>query len=346
RLLDRFSDLHEMDKGDLGKYLRKFLSITSYLINESRLLDPECDAAFLRGFPQPICNRILARLAIKKPELTPGDAYTFPYVQAAALFVLEAGGITPPQANIQAQVPVVKSEPAEQGSIGELIQAMSSLTRVFTANAQSQQYAPRQARPPRPAFPTPGGVSQNPAPRWNGPPRANPDSFARNCLFCSSHDHFVKECPTAAQYLQRGQIMYDEYRKLALPDGRYPPAYLGGRNMKEQVDNYWKQQFEETGQDPIGEIVATNFLEGPDECVFSFDVQPPSPANDSGPSAYDDAIFEAQLSRIQFLTSKISHICQEIRDIKKARKLKSNLLWGTSTSTNLDEARTNQTNIV
>ena len=69
--------------------------------------------------------------------------------------------------------------------------------------------------------------------------------------------------------------------------------------MKERVDNYWKQQFEETGQDPIGEIVATNFLEGPNECVFSFDVQPPSPTNDSGPSAYDDAIFEVQLLQTQ-----------------------------------------------
>ena len=49
------------------------------------------------------------------------------------------------------------------------------------------------------------------------------------------------------------------------------------------------------------------------------------------------------LSRIQFLTSKISHICQEIRDIKEARKPKSNLLWGTSTSTNFDAAQINQT---
>ena len=227
RLLDQFSDLHEMDKGDLGKYLRKFLSITSYLISESRLSDRERDAAFLRGFPQPIRNRILARLAIKKPDVIPGDGYTFMDVQAAALFVLEAGGITPPQANIQAQVPIIKSEPAEQGSIGELIQAMSSLTRVFMANTQSQQYAPCQACPPRPAFPTPGGVSQNPTPWWNSPPCVNPDSFVQNCLFCSSHEHFVRECLTAAQYLQRGQIMYDEHMKLVLPDSRYPPAYLG-----------------------------------------------------------------------------------------------------------------------
>src|ERR1700743_2419475 len=50
-----------------------------------------------------------------------------------------------------------------------------------------------------------------------------------------------------------------------------------------------------------------------------------------------------ELSRIQLLTSKISHICQEICDIKEARKAKSNLLWGTSTSTNSVEAQTSTT---
>ena len=45
------------------------------------------------------------------------------------------------------------------------------------------------------------------------------------------------------------------------------------------------------------------------------------------------------LSRIQFLTSKISHICQEIRDIKSARKPKSNLLQRTSIITNLNEGQ-------
>ena len=38
------------------------------------------------------------------------------------------------------------------------------------------------------------------------------------------------------------------------------------------------------------------------------------------------AYLELCLSRIQFLTSKISHICQEIRDIKSAKNPKSNFI--------------------
>ena len=52
-----------------------------------------------------------------------------------------------------------------------------------------------------------------------------------------------------------------------------------------------------------------------------------------------------ELSRIQLLTSKISHICQEIRDIKNAKKPKPNSLSQNYTNTNLDEGRKDQTNI-
>ena len=50
------------------------------------------------------------------------------------------------------------------------------------------------------------------------------------------------------------------------------------------------------------------------------------------------------MSRIQFLTSKISHVCQEIHDIKVARKPKSNSLPQSYTNTNLDKGRKGRTN--
>ena len=45
------------------------------------------------------------------------------------------------------------------------------------------------------------------------------------------------------------------------------------------------------------------------------------------------------MSRIQLLTSKISHICREIRDIKKARKPKSNSLLEHYTNTCMDKGQ-------
>ena len=51
---------------------------------------------------------------------------------------------------------------------------------------------------------------------------------------------------------------------------------------------------------------------------------------------------ESQVSRIRFLTSKISHICQEIRDIKNQRKPQTNISIRNFTSTGLVEEQTNQ----
>ena len=51
------------------------------------------------------------------------------------------------------------------------------------------------------------------------------------------------------------------------------------------------------------------------------------------------------LSQIQFLTSKISHICQEICDIKSMGKPKSNSLPQNYTTTGLDKGRKDQMNI-
>ena len=50
------------------------------------------------------------------------------------------------------------------------------------------------------------------------------------------------------------------------------------------------------------------------------------------------------VSQIQLLTSKISHICQEIRDIKSARKPKSNSLPQNYANTFLDKGRKGQKN--
>ena len=54
----------------------------------------------------------------------------------------------------------------------------------------------------------------------------------------------------------------------------------------------------------------------------------------------DDKTNMTSLSQICLLTSKISHVCQEICDIKKAKKPKSHLSKSNYTSTSWDEGRT------
>ena len=74
-------------------------------------------------------------------------------------------------------------------------------------------------------------------------------------------------------------------------------------------------------------------------------VLPPSPSDLVGPlrslSLHQNLDrgkpLPSLVSQIQLLTLKISHICQEICDIKSTRKPKSNLLWGTNSITSLNK---------
>ena len=191
-LLQRTSNFRDMSRDDFGEYYRRFLSYTAYLIHQNRLSERERNSSYLRGFPQPVRARILQRLSVKKPDILPDDGYDFADIHEAASFIFSSGS-----SSVGDNVPtVVKREPVEQTSVGDLVQAMSDLTKVFTATMS------RQAQPPPPRFPrvanpqpTPGGVVQNP-PRWGQP--SNPDQYQQNCMFCSAQDHFVRNCPVAA----------------------------------------------------------------------------------------------------------------------------------------------------
>ena len=55
-----------------------------------------------------------------------------------------------------------------------------------------------------------------------------------------------------------------------------------------------------------------------------------------------DTTQQPTVSRTQFLTSKISHICQEICDIKSRRRPQTNIAIQNYTNTGLVEEQTNQ----
>ena len=201
------------------------------------------------------------------PDVIPTDGYDFGDIHEAASFVFNSGG-SDRCAGVAAQI---KAEPTEQTSMSDLFQAVSGLTHVVAANMQTLAAPP----PPRPLASNiqsaPGGAFQNP-PRWNQP---NANQYQQDCMFCSAPDHFVRNCPVAQQYLEQGTVSQNANGKLTLPDGRFLPRSIAGRNMRERLDNFWRSEGI-TREFDSRNVVATNFLEGPDECVFAFDVAPHS----------------------------------------------------------------------
>ena len=310
RVLERVQGYRDMSRVDLGDYYRRFVTYSTYLIDKGRLSERERDAWYLRGFPQPVRVSILQRLSIKKPDVLPEDGYPFKDVHAAAEFVLNAGV---PAASDSVPIPKPKPEPVDQGGIGELIQAMSQLTRVFTANVRGRSPS-LSSRPPRSGnvSPAPGGASQTP-PRWN----QRPSQESQGCMFCSAPDHYVKDCPIANQYLRQGKLIRNDERRLALPDGRYPSRAIPGRNMRERVDNHWIAEgiFDEKEQESQ-ETFATHFLEGPEECIFTLDLDP---VEEPSHSPNYDQTYEAQRIQAQIDALREAQVLALEKGKKKVR---------------------------
>lgn len=284
RLLANTRSISNMGRDEFGNYHRTFVTYSSFLIAQKRLSERERSLSYLEGFPTGIRTRVLQRLGIKQPDVLPDDGYDFEQIRLAALFIFSAGSHGSSDRDGHIPAPSIKKEPKEQDSVSKLVQAVSDLTRVFTANVQPQRprSSPPQPPPSRPQLSerhsAPGGAIQS-TPRWSQPV-ANPDLYQQqNCIFCSSPQHLVRECPVANQYLQSGQVIKNTAGRIVLPDGRYPPRHIPGNNMQERVDNWWAQEGILGRDAPAQEVVSTNYLEGFDECVFQFDVSSPEQAS-------------------------------------------------------------------
>ena len=93
-------------------------------------------------------------------------------------------------------------------------------------------------------------------------------------MFCSSPDHYLRDCPVVTQYLQAGKIARNEAGRLTLPDGRYLPCVVPGANMRERFDKYYLTPGLPGRESNTRNIVATHFFESSEECVFSVNASP------------------------------------------------------------------------
>ena len=252
-LVNRTQDYREMKRDDLGVYYRKFLTYSAYLIKQGRLSLREQSSLYLRGFPQPVRTSILQRLSIKHPDVLPDEGYQFETIHEAATFVLHSGHQNNGQgANANDTKP-------SDARLDDLIKTMANFT------SKVDQVLSMSQRPPAPRFPqssTPGGVAQNP-PRWDS-------QRSQSCVFCSSRDHYVRDCNVAARYLTESKISRDEWGKIGLSNGDYLPRGAPGSNLKERIDSYWASEGIH-GKDT--DQVTTNFLEGPDESIFAINIE-------------------------------------------------------------------------
>ena len=157
----------------------------------------------------------------------------------------------------------------------------SEVSRKWAETVSQRAVVPYRQPPPHQQYqqapdPAPGGAYQGP-PRWDRP--KNPENYQQNCIFCSAHDHFLKECQVVAQYMNKGKVIRNDYGRVLLPDGRMPPRYISGKNIKERIDNYYESEGICNEGGARCETVSTHFLKTSDEYIFSLEVKPTTPSS-------------------------------------------------------------------
>ena len=103
------------------------------------------------------------------------------------------------------------------------------------------------------------------------------------------------KCPLTPSDIDKHWVIRNSEGKITLPSGYFVPSNIRGANMRKRVDKYWS-----TGPACESDFVKTHFLEGPDEYVFSVDVDvnhdPDSSTSDKHRALED---FGAQADSVQ-----------------------------------------------
>ena len=212
-LIERQALVNIEDSDDFGTYRRMFLTVATYLKKKSRLTDREISIYFLQGLAPAFREKVQSQLKAENLKHHSDDPYTLSEISTAALFVLSCDHAGTPRREIT------------PGTIKRETFDMSKGYENLNINAIADEIAKRISSLERQQ--TSGGTN---VPR----PRSN------YCIFCSEQDHYLSNCPSAADYIQKGLCQKNTEGLVVLPNGSRIGRDVPGRNLKDRIDNWHK----------------------------------------------------------------------------------------------------------
>jgi len=203
------------DSDDFGTYRRTFLTVATYLKKKSRLTDREISIYFLQGLAPSFREKVQAQLKAENPTHHSDDPYTLSEISTAALFVLSCDhdGYTRREVS---PTPIKRetfdmSKGYDKLNINAIAEEVAK--RISTLAAQQNTSGP--------------GVQR---------PRNN------YCIFCSDPEHYLPNCQTAAEYIQKGLCQKNPDGHVVLPNGSRIGRDIPGRNLKDRIDHWNKNK--------------------------------------------------------------------------------------------------------
>jgi hypothetical protein len=203
----------------LGKYYREFLKIGMILKKDDRQTDRELSAHFLHGFDCAFRSKVIDQLRRLNPRRHP-DIVIYPIndILEAALYILDC-----------------EVHDREEFQL----KTFRNFNNEMVHNPDPHLIA--------------DNVQQNPIQDLQIVLRRN-----SNCTFCSSPNHFHRNCPSASRYIDAGYITRDANGHIILPDGMRIQSYMApGRNIMEKLQHITKKISSRSFQPPTCQTSST-----------------------------------------------------------------------------------------
>jgi hypothetical protein len=259
---------------ELGHYYREFRRISKFLIDKRCLSDIEQNKMYMRGFDERLRERVKGRLQVKFPDHYHDDPYEWQDLHDCAHFLLagtaaesSVGTVTQARVPVVFAVPpafstpppvaaVVKTEdPASvlQDSLRRMETMFAGIIYQNTHGGAPAAYAPVQqyAAPPQQYAAPPRQYAAPPPQQYSAPP---PQSYTASAVPTSAGPrpeqkcHFdgcprmIRDCPGAADYVGCGLCKRDPASNwIVLPNNAWIPRWTAGNNIKERIDDYYRQ---------------------------------------------------------------------------------------------------------
>jgi hypothetical protein len=266
----------------LGHYYREFRCISKFLIDKRRLSNIEQNKMYMRAFNERLQEHIKGRLQVKFTDHYHNDPYEWQDFHDCVHFLLAGMAARSSVGTVtQARVPVVFTVPPAFSTLLPVIAVVKtedpasilqdSLRRMETMFAgviyqNTHGGAPTAYAPPQQYAAPPCQYAAPPPQQYSAPP---PQSYTASTVPTSAGPcpkqkcHFdgcpcmIRDCPGAADYVRRGLCKRDPASNwIVLPNNAWIPRWTAGNNIKERIDNYYRQN-------PVPAAVSATILLAP-----------------------------------------------------------------------------------
>ncbi|KAF7377219.1 hypothetical protein MSAN_00141600 [Mycena sanguinolenta] len=231
-LVSELSRLPSLSRTQFANFYRSFFLISTFLIRKGRLSVFEQSFALRRAIPQLIWPQIAQRLAIKLPDVYPGDPYPLASLRDAVHFILADSSPSTPLSSSTSKLALAAAPFISESSETSAPTLAAAVDRLVDVLAPSVCVRP-SASASCPVLPSAQSLPFPAASRPDLPPPPSP--HPTSCSYCSHPAHFIARCPVVAADIYSGFCRRNTEGKVVLPSGSFVPHHFAGPNLRARI---------------------------------------------------------------------------------------------------------------